>query len=933
MFAALLSIFVQLICSLQQNPYYDPNKIIDKGEIGDNVYYELIEHEYHYFKTFYIFIKGKGDMYDFKTSPFEKYKRDNVVQADIEEGVTSIGSSTFAYLYQLTDVIIPNTVKSIGSGAFSFCRLYSINIPDSVTYIGKSAFEFCTNLEYVNDAKKLSYIGDSCFGYCDSLRSFTFYEELTYIGQQAFYDCTDLTSINFINCNKLNTINWATFYLCVSLISIKIPDCVNSIQSRAFRKCSNLKEITIPKDLTVIESETFYYCCKLKSIKLPEKITKIRVNSFIHCCSIETIYIPENVEIIENNAFLFCYNIKSFSVDEKNEHYSTIDGILTPITKNAIINYPPNKDLISYEIPNNIINLVQYSFCYCRNLKHITIPSSIEIISAAVFQLCQKLESVTFLGNCQIGQQCFNYCYDLVSFVYLGENDAYLADIIVADYNKITVYVPNSYTSDTFCGYEVIKTNDILCRAIHHKCIECNENLCTQCEKGWKIENGKCIPDCESTILHCKECTTSGICLSCEKGYILENEQCIETNICDDIIENCGVCHKSSDGFYCDHCFDGFTLSSNGVECIKSTNTPFQKKIDFNIDAKTYLNPFHKNNALYKSNVMTIILSVLASDKNTASLEMRNNYYFAYITTQTYLYQIVPFNINLPPIINKQIKQFSINNTLGNKTDLCITCPKGSAISYSGATIPKLRGSRTIEIIKPFSINKVILDEESSEPLTLKTPMNQELYIFEIQVQYKQKIISESSFCKTIIINENSELTLEKMRVDTVKIGFSSSINIRNDQTFVSHFNIFPSFNSFNKVPIKFYQPFPKLDESDIYFDDEQTIILDELPNEYIAAKFIGENENENKDACLDLKINVNNTVYRSKCKKDEYGPNYNFVVTMSFDFKNKKKIIAGKIVSYAICGLVSLLILLLSIYYIVLHIKYKCAKNDEDQI
>lgn len=109
--------------------------------------------------------------------------------------------------------------------------------------------------------------------------------------------------------------------------------------------------------------------------------------------------------------------------------------------------------------------------------------------------------------------------------------------------------------------------------------------------------------------------------------------------------------------------------------------------------------------------------------------------------------------------------------------------------------------------------------------------------------------------------------------------------------------------------------------------------MLDELKNEYIAAKFIGENENINRDACSSLKINANNTIYRSKCIKDEYGPNYNFVVTMSFNVKSKNKIISGEIASYVICGAVCLTILSLSIYYIALNIKYKCTKIDENSI
>lgn len=55
----------------------------------------------------------------------------------------SIGASAFSDCANLTSITIPNSVISIGEGAFCGSGLTSIIIPDGVTSIGELAFEDC----------------------------------------------------------------------------------------------------------------------------------------------------------------------------------------------------------------------------------------------------------------------------------------------------------------------------------------------------------------------------------------------------------------------------------------------------------------------------------------------------------------------------------------------------------------------------------------------------------------------------------------------------------------------------------------------------------------------------------------------------------------------------------------------------------------------
>ena len=97
-----------------------------------------------------------------------------------------------------TSIILPDSVTSIGDGAFSGCTgLTSIVIPDSVTSIGSSAFAGCTGLASVTIPDSVTSIGNYAFYGCSGLTSVTIGKGVTSIGSEAFYGCRRLTSITF----------------------------------------------------------------------------------------------------------------------------------------------------------------------------------------------------------------------------------------------------------------------------------------------------------------------------------------------------------------------------------------------------------------------------------------------------------------------------------------------------------------------------------------------------------------------------------------------------------------------------------------------------------------------------------------------------------------------------------------------------------------
>ena len=91
------------------------------------------------------------------------------------------------------DVVIPDSVTSIGNRAFYECEsLTSIVLPDGVTSIGDSAFNGCSSLASVVIPEGVTSIGASAFSGCSSLASIVIPESVTSIDRETFRGCSGL---------------------------------------------------------------------------------------------------------------------------------------------------------------------------------------------------------------------------------------------------------------------------------------------------------------------------------------------------------------------------------------------------------------------------------------------------------------------------------------------------------------------------------------------------------------------------------------------------------------------------------------------------------------------------------------------------------------------------------------------------------------------
>ena len=95
----------------------------------------------------------------------------------------------------LTAYTIPNSVTSIGAGAFCQALLRSVTIPQGVIEVGNYAFQECSKLTSITIPNSVVKIGWEAFLQCNSLTSVTIGNGVTKIGYRAFALCDRLTSV------------------------------------------------------------------------------------------------------------------------------------------------------------------------------------------------------------------------------------------------------------------------------------------------------------------------------------------------------------------------------------------------------------------------------------------------------------------------------------------------------------------------------------------------------------------------------------------------------------------------------------------------------------------------------------------------------------------------------------------------------------------
>jgi|GEM_PF-1861339 len=342
------------------------------------------------------------------------YSGDVTVPPSVTNGekpyaVTSVADKAFNSNSELTSIVLPEGLTTIGESAFQSSGLKSITLPSTLSSMGSNAFRECKSLTGVELPDALMEIKNGAFRSCENLKTMTLGQNTTVIETDAFRQtaitnvfipksvktmgsgsfCENSAMKSLVIDNAAVFIDYDAFYLCTGLETVDLGNAVTGFGHSgywggggfdygSFRECTSLTKVVIPASVTQLNT-TFRGCSRLYDVTLPEGLTTISDHTF-DGCAIKELMIPASVSYIGGYAFSSCPLSKvTFSAPSS----------LAAIGAYAFSGCP----LTSIALPTTLTTIGEYAF-QNSSLTEVTIPQSVTDINAFAFYACKSLTKV-----------------------------------------------------------------------------------------------------------------------------------------------------------------------------------------------------------------------------------------------------------------------------------------------------------------------------------------------------------------------------------------------------------------------------------------------------------------------------------------------------------------------------------------------------------
>lgn len=275
-----------------------------------------------------------------KNIPYACFERcSNLTQINLPNTLENIDEYAFFGCSSLPHITLPNSLKRLGAHALQMCTMLTtaniptgvekleefclsrtalteVQIPDNVKSIEAGAFHWCDKLKQVSMPKRMDYIGPYAFKYCSELEKIEVPEGVDSIAMHTFYHCTKLTDL------KLNEgLKWIGDFgiFDTGLKEIKLPSTLQHIGQFGLAR-NAIEELKIPASCIDLRTGAFYYNLKLRSLTLPEGITVLSDRLLEWCRELNYLNLPEELTTLGSRSL--------FNVPMKQIHWpSTLTTI------------------------------------------------------------------------------------------------------------------------------------------------------------------------------------------------------------------------------------------------------------------------------------------------------------------------------------------------------------------------------------------------------------------------------------------------------------------------------------------------------------------------------------------------------------------------------------------------------------------------------
>ena len=337
----------------------------------------------------------------------------------VGSGLLYIDSEALADLQYITDMEFPDTLVSIGSGAFANSGIKSVKFNSKITAIPNSCFA----------NTKLS---DVTLKYPTSLE---------YIGEGAFSN-TVVTSFPFTSTASELVIGTNAFSGCTQMSAVTLPDTVYSIGAGAFEGCSAAKSVSIGKNTRYIGDAAFANMSSLKTITLNSVLESVGNNLFANNTSLVTG--PELPDTVIMRCESSGYAVSETAIPDITLRRRVIESIGEEISSTGM--FSGCTVLKTVKLPSKLTDIPKSTFEDCISLTTPTIGSKIDTVRESAFANCKNLQELKTVENAnRIYGGAFSGCTSLrdVSFktinilddgAYSGCTTLKSLDITVGEY-------------------------------------------------------------------------------------------------------------------------------------------------------------------------------------------------------------------------------------------------------------------------------------------------------------------------------------------------------------------------------------------------------------------------------------------------------------------------------------------------------------------
>ena len=389
--------------------YQPAGNVVAEGDCGFKgapVYWKLSDQG-----TMVIYGSGATDNYNYNMGyylpPWYDY-RDSITRVVVQDGVWELGSHTLAQLFNLTEVVLPATLRKIGMDCFSSCTsLETLRLPQGLRELGNRVFQGCTALKNVNFPAALESIGSNCFEKTGLTRA-ELKAGLTHLGSNAFANCDGLTDAVLPGSLGSNVQN--AFIGCDSLSSLILGEGITALGRSFAEGCVSLKQVLFPTTLTHIWDNAFD-STGLVEVTLPSGLEKLGNWAFSGCDSLETVTINCNVAEFGNNVFTGCDVLKNLNIGPEVQNLGKSTFSSCPALE--YVRIPGSVELVDVRLfadnynggpvvlvlEEGVASIAKFAFESCDNLREVHLPASLTQIGEYAFDNDNFIKDITFYYN------------------------------------------------------------------------------------------------------------------------------------------------------------------------------------------------------------------------------------------------------------------------------------------------------------------------------------------------------------------------------------------------------------------------------------------------------------------------------------------------------------------------------------------------------